>query len=277
MSYFKVFPKTLYRVDDVGTQRVVTDILKRFSFKNNIKNNGDLFAKYRLKDGETLQTIATKLYGSPDTYWILLMMNNIVDPYDDLHKDQQELTNYIAQKYPGNCLFLNLSATSTNLKAFEGDFVVGETVYAASNQIVDGEEILTNVGYTATVLEWDGNLRKLVVSLESNVNSLTDNIRIVGTTSNARGSFKRRVSNIVAVHHFEDSFGNEINPLPSPLSDDQSSPLDAYLDQTELVDISVINNTEYEENINNEKRIIKVLRVEYATQIMQDIQRVFNR
>jgi len=278
MSYFRIFPKTSYTYNQSGDTKIATDILKRFTFKDELKNNGDLVVRYRMKDGETVYDLANRLYGSPDYYWILYLMNDITSPYDDLPKSQPELTLYIDSKYPGNALFMNVNAEPTNIRAFEGDFIEGETVYAATNTVNGNEEVLIPLEYRAVVREWDGNYRKLVVQGETKIQQLSKNVRIVGETSGARASFQRRILNKLAVNRFEDLFGNSISHLPSSLLGMTSNnPLNSYIQQSEMADVLAITNLQHEEKLNDRKSLIKILRVEYAQQVIKDSSRIFEK
>jgi len=255
MSYFKIFPNIAYPYNADGDQKIGKNILKRFSFKDYIKSNADLYVRYQMRDGETYQSLAKKLYGSPDLHWILFLMNDIKDPYEDLPKNSQEMTAYINQKYPGYVLFFDLDL-------FDGDFIVGETV--------TGEN-----GYTAVVVSWDGNMRQLQVSSESGSASLQKDEIVTGSQSGSTAKYQRRVNYSTAVHHFEDLFGSKVSALPNPLIPNDASPLQAYLDQTEQADTKIITNIEYEESLNDAKKQIKILRVEYRDQILADAERVF--
>lgn len=255
MSYFNIFPNIAYPYNDNGDRKIAKNILKRFTFKQFIKDNADLYVRYQMQSQDTFESLANKLYGSPDLHWILYLMNDIEDPYEDLPKTSQELTVYTAQKYPGYVLFFDLDS-------FGGDFVVGETVSGAN-------------GYTGYVLGWDGNMRQLQVGSESGSSSLVKDELLTGSTSGSTAKYQRRVQYISAVHHFEDLNGNKISSLPNPLVENDDSPLQAYLDQTEQAGTKIITNTEYEEDINTEKRKIKILRVEYRDQILAEAERIF--
>ena len=62
-------------------------------------NNYLIFYTYTVKDGETSETIADKLYGSTQYNWIVLLANNIVDPMYDWPMSQENLINTIHKKY----------------------------------------------------------------------------------------------------------------------------------------------------------------------------------
>lgn len=276
MTYFKNFPRTSYRFNTTGERKSAVNILQRFAFRSEIKDNVDLFVLYHMRDGESMQDIAHRLYGSSKFHWILYLLNDIENPNTDLPMTSLMLENYIKSKYEGYALFMNVNKEDSNIRAFEGNFVAGETITGYTSAISMGEEVLTEIGYTGEVVSWDARFRKLVVKNEEGETNLTfeDDTRIVGDTSGARATLKRRLEHRHAVHSFEDGFGNVVNPLPSPLSTEASA-LDGYVDQSENADIVTITNDEYEQRENDLKKQIKVLRIEYAQQIIRDAEKVF--
>ena len=205
MSYFNIFPNISYPYNADGDRKIAKNILKRFSFKGFIKDNADLYVRYHMKEQDTFQSLAQKLYGSPDLHWILYLMNDIEDPYEDVPRTATELAAYTDQKYPGYVIFMDLDT-------FGGDFVVGETVTGTN-------------GYSATVVAWDGNMRQLRVDSETAASALVKDEVITGSTSGSTAKYQRRLTYKDAVHHFEDTNGNKISALPNPLVENDSAPL----------------------------------------------------
>lgn len=102
-KYFNQFPKTVYATEKtpVGVDSV-TNIISRFSFQNELKENIASFYKYQIKDSDTPEIIAHKYYGDSERHWIVLMFNDIVDPQFDWPMPYNTLINYIDQKYTAN-------------------------------------------------------------------------------------------------------------------------------------------------------------------------------
>lgn len=102
-KYFNYFPTTYYSLANTTTALdTVTNIIARFSFENEIKNNSNLFYPYDIQDGDTPEIIASKYYGSPERHWVVLMFNDIIDPQYDWPLDQRTLITYINDKYSAN-------------------------------------------------------------------------------------------------------------------------------------------------------------------------------
>ena len=99
-NYFGYFPKTVYvSSSDTSSGDVVTNITSRFSFENELKNNAASYYKYDIRDGDTPESIAYKVYDSPYRHWVILAFNDILDPQYDWPLDQRTFYNYIESKY----------------------------------------------------------------------------------------------------------------------------------------------------------------------------------
>jgi hypothetical protein len=61
--------------------------------------DSSIFSEYTIVDGERLTTVAFDFYGSVDYTWLVVLSNQIIDPYFEWPLSQQELELYIAKKY----------------------------------------------------------------------------------------------------------------------------------------------------------------------------------
>jgi hypothetical protein len=102
-KYFNFFPKTLYSLSDKSsTADLITNVIARFGFENELKENSNVYYPYDIQDGDTPETIANKYYGSPERHWIVLLFNDIIDPQYDWPLDQRTIIKYINEKYSSN-------------------------------------------------------------------------------------------------------------------------------------------------------------------------------
>jgi len=111
-KYFKYFPKSIYSTDSVLVD-VVTNIVARYAFQQSFKDNTSVFYDYDIQDSDTPEIIASKFYNSPERHWVVLMMNNIVDPQFDWPLKQDTLIKYINSKYKSSA---NTQAGQTGLQ-----------------------------------------------------------------------------------------------------------------------------------------------------------------
>lgn len=100
-KFFDIFPKTYYDLDGTlsGNYNLVTNIFVRIGIINSLKNNAAVYYPYLIQDGDTPEMIADKYYGAADYHWVVLLMNDIVDPNYDWPMDYARFQNYIKGKY----------------------------------------------------------------------------------------------------------------------------------------------------------------------------------
>lgn len=100
-GYFSYFQKIKYTLDDVPNSNIqyVTNILQRSSFLKEITENTATYYPYKIKEGETAEIIADKLYGDSTRHWIVLLFNKILNPFYEFPLSDEVLDSYIQSKY----------------------------------------------------------------------------------------------------------------------------------------------------------------------------------
>lgn len=100
MDYFSQLPIVQYTdLEGGNTQLLLTNILARSAFLREIVENTALFYEYSVKDGETPEIIADKLYGDAKRFWIVLLFNQLNNPYYDFPLIAEQLHSLIESKY----------------------------------------------------------------------------------------------------------------------------------------------------------------------------------
>ena len=97
--YFGSFPFIPYDAKGDGEFVVATNMLKRVALKTKIRTNTLLYDTYDVKEGETPEEIADKLYGSPQLHWVILFANNITDRYHEWPMSTPQFLEFINEKY----------------------------------------------------------------------------------------------------------------------------------------------------------------------------------
>jgi hypothetical protein len=99
-QYFDKFPKIVYDIDNTGKNvRYVCDIIHRDKFIQSVLKNTIVFYPYIIKDGETPEIIASKLYGSPQYHWVVMFANDIFSLWDDWPLSYDQMQEFLTQKY----------------------------------------------------------------------------------------------------------------------------------------------------------------------------------
>ena len=100
MQYFNEFPVINYNLSGVnGNTKEVTDIWRRVKVRSKIANNVALFDKFDVPEGDSPETVAYKVYGSADYFWVVCLLNNVVNRYYDWPLDEYSFQQYVADKY----------------------------------------------------------------------------------------------------------------------------------------------------------------------------------
>jgi len=99
--YFANFNKIYYDFEINGkrTIKIVSDITKNVRFRQELLSGITIYDEYDIKDGETPEIIAEKLYGSAKYHWIIMLVNERYDYIEDFPVSSYYLDKIVTQKY----------------------------------------------------------------------------------------------------------------------------------------------------------------------------------
>jgi len=306
MSYFKKFPRLEYTFDNGITSKIAVDILTRVGFKSKVKSTSEMFSSYDVEEGETPEVLADRYYGDPELHWVILIMNEIINPYYDWPISTRVLNKFIdGVKYPGTALILTDKDGTGDIANVS--YTKDDRIYVLDGNTWDvnaeGKVISITAGNTAAIINnWDKTFQKLEVVGVSGSFVVGEKITTVGITGD--GSYVYTVANIgrvvtenrASAHHFADSTGDYLNPYGTPPSEgtgdqtllgQQGSFSGGYTveyEQTILqnyavdsVDTYTVTNYEYEEAQNESKRSIKLLKPQFINAVVQEFEKVIKQ
>jgi hypothetical protein len=118
--YFSNFPYVEYSLNngtDIKTV-FVRNILRRVGLSDELKGSRSVFLEYDIKDGERPEHIAERVYGDVSYHWLVLLTNDIVDPYHGWCKSSEVLEQYVAKKYSGYSVYITNRTTGSTLGWF---------------------------------------------------------------------------------------------------------------------------------------------------------------
>tara|TARA_B100000073_G_scaffold340412_1_gene340207 strand:- start:2894 stop:3421 length:528 start_codon:yes stop_codon:yes gene_type:complete len=97
--YFSKFPDIIYDPDRDGQFQICKNILRRVALREKVRTNTLLYDTYDVKEGESPESLADRLYGSPEYHWVVLMVNNVTDRYHDWPMTTPQFLEMVADKY----------------------------------------------------------------------------------------------------------------------------------------------------------------------------------
>ena len=97
--YFDSFPVIFY--DSTGNLifKDVTNLLRRVGLRTKVRTNSLLYDTYNVKEGETPEMIAHRLYGDTELHWIILLVNEVTDRYHQWPMTTPQFLDFINDKY----------------------------------------------------------------------------------------------------------------------------------------------------------------------------------
>lgn len=256
MAFFEKFPALSYDLDVPSGQRfanprIVTDIFKRIAIKKNLQEVGSIFQAYTIKDEDTAEIIAHKLYGSAGLHWLVYLPNEIINPFFDWPLSERKLVRFLDKKFLGSTFFLDPLQVSDGFR--------------------EGLSVTTPTGSaTGTVTKVDTTLSSLVVEDISGVFAVDDVlVQDVGALTPVTADLTRLVSiTRDALHHFEDEQGNHLNPVTFR---------DGYIQGGFGFPgvVNVITNEQNERNENEAKRQIQLIDPAHIDDLLRDLEIIF--
>ena len=140
--YFDSFPVIFYDSSGDLIFKDVTNLLRRVGLRTKVRTNSLLYDTYNVKEGETPEMIAHKLYGDTELHWIILLVNEVTDRYHQWPMTTPQFLDFINDKYdnPDGIHHYETTQTSGNTKVkIEVFNEVDEDAYTGLTPITNRE------------------------------------------------------------------------------------------------------------------------------------------
>ena len=166
--YFDSFPVIIYDSVGQGTYKDVTNLLRRVSMRSKVKSNALMFDTYDVKEGETPEMIADKLYGDSELHWIILLLNDITDRYHQWPMTTPQFLAFINDKYKNADGTSNVDGTHHyEIAQSSGDTKTkievynNSALYTGDSDFYASASIVTNFEYEESVQDKIRKIRLL--------------------------------------------------------------------------------------------------------------------
>ena len=97
--YFQNFPTIPYDSTGTGEFKGVTNLLRRVGIRAKVKSNTMLYDTYDVRNGESPESIAFRLYDDAELHWVVLLVNDITDRFHDWPLTEAQFLQFIKDKY----------------------------------------------------------------------------------------------------------------------------------------------------------------------------------
>ena len=266
--YFTRFPL----VDYNGVP--AKNILARVDFTDQTKK--DIYANfdYVLQEGTSRQDILSfNYYNSAQYDWLINLTNNVVDPYHDYYMSASDFKNYINGKYD------SISSARTKILFYRNDWapdesLISETVYENLQPNIKKywKPKLNNtnqiIGYERVKEDWTVSTNRIVqltVNVDISEFQIGDIIRQEDTDAEGTLVTKDVDANVLIVQHISGAFVEETTGIIGVTILKENIPV------TEELFWSAVDAYEYEEEQNELKRYISLIKAGY----LPDIEKLF--
>lgn len=288
MNYFNKFPLINYN------GHTAVNLLTRAQLSKTTRNEKTLFYPYTIRDYDRADNLSENYYDSPEYSWLIWMTNDIVDPYYDYPLSDDDFEAYVTDKY-GSIAEANRKIKYYRTKWVNDEGIITPAQFEALDSrykkyhdpVVDMEYGIT--GYKRRMADVTVNTNKVVQI----------------TLSNRAGEFIKGEEiykqNNTAV------YGECVHPIAYPVLDGDAhigvqhlvgafAPNDMLIGKTSgasarVGSINVITETlatteadywesvscyDFEYEINQKKKQIKLLDARYRNQVESELQRVMD-
>lgn len=265
---------------------VSIDLLSRVVARTVAPVTESFYFNYVVKDGERADSVASDFYGNPNYVWSIYLVNNILDPAHEWFKTEEDLYEFIIKKYGTYSKAANkivfyrnnydTDDTEVSLAGYETLPVNPSAEYPYNLKrfyapVVN--EYNNVVSYKRTNLDEVRSTNKII---ELTLNSTDYNIgeRITQKTAGvvtASAFVSAKDLNKLVVQHVTGTFGT-VSAVVGEDSAESETPsvvtlITKVIPDEELAFFTDVTALDYETELNESRKIIKLIRPEYIDSI----------
>jgi hypothetical protein len=179
MAYFRELPNIsfLSRLPNASTNEdyiTVKNLFKRAKIRTDINNAITAFDYYQITDNQRPEVVASSLYGDPELDWVILITNNITNVRDQWPLSNNDLYNYMIDKYGSDESLSDIHHYETTEVKDEYDRLV-----VPSGLQVDSDFTVTYTKFNNTISTVSPVKQVTNYEYETNINEEKRKIRVL--------------------------------------------------------------------------------------------------
>ena len=281
MKYFESMPIISYNGQNVR------NILTRVALTDNTKANKQIFLPYTQKEYERTDVLSYKYYDSPDWSWLVWFSNESVDPYYDYSLSDLDFQSMIISKYG------SIEKAISYVHHWQTNWLSSDTTLTVSeyndlpqnhrkyfNPVLDNASRIHSYKRKKKDLTATTNQVVSITFAEPINNPFQYGEKILGGSPSVYGFVTYADENSVTVQHVEGSFVSGINITGTESNIQAISNVVSVVSQTIPVDEYIywepITEYQYQSQLNQDKRQIKLIDNTYKYDVEAEVRRVMN-
>lgn len=234
-GYFNKFRNDEYDLGS-GLVKNVTNLTKYAAIFSDIADDVSFYSFYNMNYGQRLDSISSELYGTPDYYWTIPLINKeLVNTWQNLPMSINSLTHNLSKRYPGIVFPIR------NDQNLAGLFSIGEVLADNSTNTAEILNLYPTRGYIHAQPLDDASFAQNV------------ELTLTGQTS----------GNSIVVN-------NAVAPYLAPLRHEDADGNIVTFDTPGAVPVTILNDAN---DRNEEYGQIKVIRPEYIFDVVSLFER----
>jgi len=278
-TFFSNFPSITYN------DSLAVNIIAKVKFNDVVKRIAAVYYPYTILDGERPDMIASNYYGDSRYSWLIYLANDIVDPYYEWPLTGTEFNEYIVKKYGSvsNCK-RSILYWRVNWNNDETTLDVSGYNALPSNRKKYFRPVVgysgNIVNYVRSELDYTVETNKTISIAVADATGFSVGNYITQTTSGSlsgSGFIKEISDNNIVAQNILGTFSATSGSLSNLISDTVSSSISSVtsisdgIPSDELVYWTYVNAYDYENEVNESKRYIRMLDRSYLSQVEKEI------
>lgn len=278
MNYFDKIPTITY------DGKLSKNLLARAQLSDKIKKEKTAFYPYTMEDGERLDILSNDYYDDPGYTWLIMLTNNVIDPYYDVALSEQDFYEHMKSKYG------SFELASRKIKFYRNNWDL-YTDTAITNQQFQNLTAEYKKYYDPVL---DANLNVSSYKRKRYDEQVSTNKIIAFNVTNTVGEFisgeelQTNASNyafitaanstLITCQHINGTLTGTVTGQESGATATITSSTLVYetIASTEAAYWDPITYFEYEQELNEQKKTIKLLDPRYSTQAENDLRRIMS-
>jgi len=272
MAYFKKFGRLGYDIEGNGILEHVVNLSSNVTLSERLRNSVSFYNKVKVQDGERMEQLSHRLYGSPDFYWTFVLMNpNLKNLWNDWPKSLQQIVEYSKNKYPGN------AGRASSSAIIDANIQVGDVLYETTRPECKGivKSIHLNDGYVVFEPQYRCERNGVYDATATNRGLCIIDKFNPGTNVWKQNEFLTNAAVSISGPNWNIEFSSVVNHYDAPHHHVDSTTGDIVPERE--TGTHPISNLIFEEWINDRNRTISVIKPDLINEVAKEFEREISR